>query len=398
MSAVEPRTFRAETLEEALVAVRKQLGPDAIVVRQREGIIGGIGGFFGKRCYEVDAEAPPPLPAAPKPMAMPAQAITSAYGGGDTAGAEPEADHIDDIFSSLLDETSVFASTLAEAMDETSEPELEPEPAFEPIALEELAPPPAVELARLEPAEQPLAVVLSEAGIDVQLAESLVDEAKSQLRVFDPTEPFVNQVRETLAQRIPTKRLNGRYKRRVIALVGPLQSGKTAAAARLCEAHAAAGRRVAALSLEPMRQALELGNLTDHLDIEFVAADHPGLIDFAVQKVARAETVIIDTPAVASGDEAGWARLAMLLGPLKVHETHLVLPGMLLPAGVDAFIGAASQALQVDRLLLTHLDLKPGPGPAVAAAIKAGIPISATATADRLVPADPYRLAAALLP
>src|SRR5258708_32495443 len=44
------RAFRGETLEEALRQVREELGPEAIVVMQREGIIGGVGGFLGERC------------------------------------------------------------------------------------------------------------------------------------------------------------------------------------------------------------------------------------------------------------------------------------------------------------------------------------------------------------
>jgi flagellar biosynthesis GTPase FlhF len=433
MSAVETRTFRADSLEEALGAVRRQLGPDAIVLRQREGIVGGIGGFFGKRCVEIDVECPPEeavLQAAPRRSAMPARAVTNAYTGGDGVAVDAHVEDQGDLFQSLLDESSVFASTLVDAIERRPDPEPAiPEPvkfefepiAAEPVVAETVAPEPVVvapqppieqlpvELPRVEqplPAELvpldlsdvPLTVTLARAGIDPRLAESLVADADSQLRVFDPDEPFVNQVREMLASKIPTRRPSGKFKRRVIALVGPPGSGKTSAVARLCEAHAAAGRRVVALSLEPVRATLELGKQTEHLDVELISADHPGLIDFALGRIARAETVVVDTPGVGSRDEDGWARLAMLLRPLAAHETHLVLPGWLYPAGVDDFIGSASQKLQIDRLLLTHLETGPGPGPAVSAAVRAGIPISATSTGERLVPADPYRLAKRILP
>ena len=425
MSALETRTFRAENLEEALAAVRTQLGPDAIVLRQREGIVGGIGGFFGKRCVEVDVEWPPPSPQVKK-IAVPAQAVTSAY------TAEPLLEDADDdpgdLFRSLLDESSVFASTLAEAIERRPDPEdEEPVPVFEPIVVDEGptdpcapmamhmdtygqdAPAPApveastelVPVAEPEPEPEPSlapALALTRAGIEVRLAESIVAEAETQLRVFDAEEPFVNQVREVLAARIQTRRFNARARRRVIALVGPPGSGRTAAAAKLCHAHAAMGRRVAALSLEPVREAMELGKLTEELDLELVTADHPGLIDFALEKLKRAEVVIVDTPGVASGDEAGWSRLAMLLRPLEADETHLLLPGWLRPAGVEDFIGVGSEKLGIDRLLLTHLHESPGAGPAVSGAIRSGIPISATASVDRLVPADSHRLAREILP
>ena len=61
-------------------------------------------------------------------------------------------------------------------------------------------------------------------------------------------------------------------------------------------------------------------------------------------------------------------------------------------------IVAASDRIRVDRLLATHADRGAGTGPAVSAAIRSGVPISATSSLTRLVPADPYRLAAAILP
>ena len=41
------RVFRGRSLEEVLPQIRAELGPDAIITRQREGLQGGIAGFFG---------------------------------------------------------------------------------------------------------------------------------------------------------------------------------------------------------------------------------------------------------------------------------------------------------------------------------------------------------------
>ncbi len=49
------RTFRGRTLEEILPQIRTELGPDAIILREREGLVGGVGGFFAQRFVEVDA-------------------------------------------------------------------------------------------------------------------------------------------------------------------------------------------------------------------------------------------------------------------------------------------------------------------------------------------------------
>src|SRR3954465_7869077 len=80
----ETKTFRGRTLEEVLPQIKADLGPDAEIVRQREGLTGGVGGFFQRACGEVEARPPgePELPtqrfdayddepAMPEPLAEP---------------------------------------------------------------------------------------------------------------------------------------------------------------------------------------------------------------------------------------------------------------------------------------------------------------------------------------
>src|SRR3954470_19205021 len=56
--ADDVKTFRGKSLEELLPQIRAELGPDAIVLRRREGLGGGVGGFFQRPYVEVDARAP----------------------------------------------------------------------------------------------------------------------------------------------------------------------------------------------------------------------------------------------------------------------------------------------------------------------------------------------------
>ena len=62
---VKTRKYQGGTLDELLPKIREELGDDAIVVRQREGLTGGVGGFFQKRCVEVEARAGTVVPSAP---------------------------------------------------------------------------------------------------------------------------------------------------------------------------------------------------------------------------------------------------------------------------------------------------------------------------------------------
>src|SRR6185437_15605306 len=82
----ETKTYFGETLEELLPKIREELGPDALIVRQREGIVGGIGGFFGRKCVEVEAR--PSL----MRTSLPPRAVIDAYDTGDDAGADDAAE------------------------------------------------------------------------------------------------------------------------------------------------------------------------------------------------------------------------------------------------------------------------------------------------------------------
>src|SRR3954470_7819572 len=67
---IETRSYRGTSLDELLPRIAEELGPDAVIVRRREGVVGGFGGFFRKKCIEVQGEATvnaPAEPAAPAP-------------------------------------------------------------------------------------------------------------------------------------------------------------------------------------------------------------------------------------------------------------------------------------------------------------------------------------------
>src|SRR5918911_470499 len=83
----DTKTYRGRNLEEVLPQIKAELGPDAEIVRQREGLMGGVGGFFQRPCIEVDARRaaaepePEPAPLLPTPAPQPPPL---------TAGARPQ--------------------------------------------------------------------------------------------------------------------------------------------------------------------------------------------------------------------------------------------------------------------------------------------------------------------
>src|SRR5919201_1585423 len=108
-SAPDVQTFRGRSLEEVLPQVREALGPDAIVLRRREGLAGGVGGFFQRPFVEVEARSPLPHELDPAPRNDPATA---------EGLASPA-------IQALVDQASPFADALARATGDRAREVLE---------------------------------------------------------------------------------------------------------------------------------------------------------------------------------------------------------------------------------------------------------------------------------
>jgi flagellar biosynthesis protein FlhF len=238
MSAMaERRTYRAETLEQALQAVSDELGPEAIVVTQREGVVGGIGGFFGKRCVELEVEAASPATAEPEaeeswfdswddtatdwpvPVAVPARparSIIDAYDSTEVAWPthepvlqvvqepehepEPEPEDHGQLVDTIFQQASPFADELDAALTElaiAAEREqvqfVEPEPVVEtPQVVEEQAPEP----------EAGSEAILEEPSVELVVVEPEPEQLpEPRVARFDPGSIERRLVRSGLTER-----------------------------------------------------------------------------------------------------------------------------------------------------------------------------------------------------
>src|SRR6266498_307337 len=94
-TASATKTYRARSLTDALAQVREELGPDAVVVRRREGLEGGVAGFFQKAVVEIEAQPGMPrleltegedAPTVPDPEPAPIQMAPGLARGAAAAG------------------------------------------------------------------------------------------------------------------------------------------------------------------------------------------------------------------------------------------------------------------------------------------------------------------------
>lgn len=432
------RTFRGRSLEELIPRIRAELGADAVVVRSRECLSGGVAGFFQRQHVEVEARAPLAHErhdgelarndrATSEGLATPgvqalidgAQPFSAelAHATGRAAGitrrptafvADPlpvapglygPQPNLEAMRSAAAALPAAFF-TPSEALLEVSAPPapvVAEAPAEAPLAPEAPLPPEAEAAAPADPsagaASARIRDRLGEAGLTPDLAADVVGEAVDHLLPFAAGRPLEQHVRAALARRIPVLGDIGPG-RRTLAFVGAGGSGKTAATANLAVAYAAADRRVAVIALGDGAAARDLVARLEPLGL-FVHVAGTGAE--ARELISRLRPLLALVDVSESADPAEAEAVRSDLSELRADEVHLALPATLSgAAAVEAH--ARQRPLGVTHLCLTHADATAHPGAPVGLAIDRGLPISFSCTRGTIAPADSGELASRLLP
>ena len=395
------KTYRGRSLEELLPKVRAELGPDAVIVRQREGLTGGVGGFFQKRLVEIEAAAPDADVAR-----GPSLDIT------DDSPATPDFLAALSHAERTVEDTDFIPLELPEVVeDETWSGwgDAVPTPAVTPFVSEQVdalpvpqghalpAAPRASLPARAWPEEATsLRDELVARGVEAPLADEVVEETVTHLVPLQPGAKLKPLLVSALAQRIPVAPLGG-LAGRVVAFVGPGGAGKTQCTAHLAGAYAAADRiPIACVALAPRDAGAELALLLAPggvpLHTAYTGAE-------AADRVAPFRTnalVLVDTPAVSPRAKADLRALHAELRALGADDVLLTLPATT-SAGATRELIAAGRKLGASGIVLTHADETEHLGPAVGVAMEAGMPFAYVGRARALQPAAAEELAAALV-
>jgi len=439
------KTFRGRTLEELLPRIREELGPDAIVLRRREGLSGGLGGFFQRSFVEVDARRGQPgeLPlearndratteglSAPGVQALIQQAAPFADALARAEGTV--ADRAGEVLlAAARGEVPVTRqATPAAAVPaglygpQPAAPAPTPPapavahvlpaqdfvadappvaqaaaPAIQPLTV---APPPAPRAEVIAPPplapERPAAADAAEqrlvaAGLSQELASDIVREAVVHGLPFTSPRNIKKLVRNVLAGRIDVFR-HLSTEPRTIALVGGGGAGKTSTVAYIAASYVAVGADVAVISL---RGDTTLAARLQPLGVAVIQAKDG---EQAKKRLgaARPLLTLIDTPAVGLSSTPGEIKgLAAELKLLEVTEVHLALPATLSAAAADE-LSEALAPLGATHVVLSHADETKRPGAPIELALKAGHPLSYICARSGVSPADPAELAAQLLP
>lgn len=438
MAGAETRTFRGRSLEEILPRIRTELGPDAVVVRRREGLAGGVGGFFQKQFIEVEARAGSPL------MAYEDDGPIMDHASAHDEGMRSPA------IQALVESAAPFAEQLERAARQAPgppasnprqaglygpqptrpEPAMTPQPfpassppaPLEPTLAEALAlaashqhqhatsdehldltaPPEPVPLGRRRPQNaDTVERRLVAGGLSPALAATVVGEAVSHGLPFTQPRQFKRLVRQTLARRIPVMSAlppGGRF----LAIVGTGGAGKTQLCARLAAAYSqGSDLPVVVLALRPADGGAGLSRLLEPVGVTVHLVENHQEARARIAGTAEVALCLLDTPGVSPRKADEVRALGAELERIRPGEVHLALPATTSAPAARELLTALGP-LGASHIALTYADVTEHAGAVVDVAVAMGTALSyvssGTGEDGAVEPADPAGLATSLLP
>jgi flagellar biosynthesis protein FlhF len=406
----EVRTFRANTMQEALANVRREFGPEAVILHTRETTPSRLWPW-SRRTPEVEVTAGRDVMASTSESRA-ARSIMAAPTVPTASVADIKFDPLGTTAPAAQPRTTRPAATatpnrLPPVGTNATTAELSQQVQSLQAMLQQLT-------ARLEPdrAEVPgelfnLYTRLIDAEVSDEIARRLTVRLKREF-------PHTNWSDSAQAQALLSGliesdlRCSGAIRtvpgrRKVVALVGPTGVGKTTTIAKLAaNFKLRAGLRVGLVTVDTYRIAAvdQLRTYADIIEIPMKVVSGPRDMPRVLSELSNVDLVLIDTAGRSPADELQLQELKNLLAEGPVDEVHLVLS---LAASTRSLLNTARQfsGVRTSSVILTKLDESPGLGQLLAALPELPIPISYLTTGqnvpDDIEPAVAARLARLVL-
>ncbi len=374
---MKPQRFAAPTWELALRKVRRELGPDAVILDSRRVTRRSAFGLRKRSRVEITAAANLNLvrdrEATPAPVAAPAPA---------------PAPRTTERFAKLHTDIDDLRGMVHEFLTKRSAPALLPESDGVRAAREVLT------AAQVAPDAVQRIVMLLRANLP---ADATAAQGTERLRAY------VGAVLQTAGpvpiatRRRQSDRADGVRPYRV-ALIGATGVGKTTTLAKLAATVSLAqGRQVGLLTMDTFRIAAveQLGRYAQILNVPFQAIERADELAQAMAAAPNVAVWLLDTAGRSPRDDARLKELAPVLDAFAPDETHLVLSAATAAASQIAAWKRFSQ-LRPNRLLLTKLDEAEHFGFVLELAVRTRLPFGYLTTGqnvpDDIEAADVHRL------
>ncbi|MBN4054154.1 hypothetical protein JYT87_00425 [Nitrospira defluvii] len=234
-------------------------------------------------------------------------------------------------------------------------------------------------------------------GIDLETAKTLCKGVKADLSLEALWEP--ERVKHALKEIVEnlvkvtgglemSDALFDRDSPRTVVFVGPTGVGKTTTLAKLGARQIKEHRKVTLVSIDPegARDGEKLMRYGDRLGIPAITVSSVDRLHTILSKRSRDELVLIDTEGRSHLDKKGLVRLKELTERIDPRETHLVLSANTKASDLSDMIDQFS-ILPIDSLLFTKIDETKTFGPLFSAMGRKRKPISYLTTGQE-VPDD----------
>jgi len=397
------KTYQATTMAEALAAVKRDLGRDAIILQTRSFRKGRWLGLLGGRpMWEVTAA--PNLNVLPKAP----QGLYVAQTPPDVEAAIEEV---------ILDQSPPKEPLiLTPAIDPAPAPRAEDRNVLNQqmddirAMVEKLLATRSSTIDADMPAElQEVHVDLLQQDVEDRIALELVNQLRLDLtgRELSDWELIRGRLADLIAFRIPTTAAQAPAEapqgRRVIAFIGPTGVGKTTTIAKLAaNFRLKEGKRVGLLTIDTYRIAAvdQLRTYADIIEVPLQAVLTPAELQQAIQSMSQMDVVLIDTAGRSQNNPLRLNQLRGFLAAASPDEVHLVISATAnqrcLRSAMDRFC-----PMGVNRIIMTKFDEAETFGVILTASTAGKGPLSYV-TAGQEVPddiaqADARRLAQAIV-
>ena len=409
------KRFEALSLQEALQAVKAELGPEAVIVSSRRvQKAGGLFGLLSQSVIEVTAavdrsvqveDAQPAVTIDRSLQALIKKQVPVAPPAVESPTAPKEPTFSEQLqVATVLDPVTQHLQDMKEELQRLRESQKDPEQALGPLRqeLEGLR----MVVGEVLGSQMPKRIeglpgnlledyqALVGHGIDTQLAHQMLRTVVETLGTagIGNRDAVKELLRERMEERLTVSNpsLSRKYGQKIMMLVGPTGVGKTTTIAKLAglarqqDPH----QNTVLITLDTYRVAAveQLRVFAKILKIPLEVAVSPQDFLECLGRHHEADLILIDTAGRSPKDRAGHEELvAMTRGSFKI-ETHLVLAAPVAES-VQMDMIRRYQSLPIHKMIMTKLDETTSYGSVYNMLSQAGIPLSYL-SAGQCVPED----------
>lgn len=381
------RVYKAATLAEALAQAKRELGPDALILRTRSVRSGGVLGMGAREVYEVVAgleaegagirqdDVPSSATLARAARAYQSLGALNETTAGDTpptrsflppqSGESPEPSPLQP--SSIEAELASLKRLVGQVLHTTREASLRVGRVSSSLEAEGgISPLDGVRGSRDALVAHYLRLL--EADVAAEIADEVVADVRERLSPAElhDTAKVREAVLHRLSAMVPAGQITGAGaivrgpggRPHVIALIGPTGVGKTTTLAKLAASYSLRHERsVGIIACDTVRLGAvdQLRLYATIIGVPMRVCATPRDVRAAIESLAGCDVVLMDTAGSPPRDPKALAEVRALLDAAKPDETHLVLSATSSQATlVEA--GRLFAPANPDRLILTKVD------------------------------------------